>query len=106
MRTLAFVARPKRRYRQEYNSSRWKRVRKAVLERDRRECQIRLAGCLGVASQADHIIPSQDIGEDDPLFFDMSNLQAACAPCNRRKWGGAGERRSGGLILNFSRTRR
>ena len=106
MRTLSFAAREKRRYRAEYDSARWKRVRKLVLERDRRECQIRLAGCLGVASQADHIIPSQDIPENDPLFFDMGNLQAACAPCNRRKWSGVGERRSGGLVLNFSRTRR
>lgn len=108
MRTLAFKPpAPTRRRNEAYWSSRWQRTRKAVLKRDNYQCQIRLAGCLGIATSADHIIPSEVTGHDDPLFWDMGNLQAACMPCNRRKWSGVSDAkpRPTGLILNFTRTR-
>lgn len=51
-----------------------------VLRRDSFECQLRLDVCAGVATTADHIIPKSRGGADT-----MSNLQAACAPCNGLK---------------------
>lgn len=106
MKTLTFGAPPRNPGRRRYNSSRWKRLSKQVIIRDHRQCQIRGPGCLGLATQADHIIPSDLMGEDDPLFWDPDNLQAACAPCNRRKWAGVAEQpiRSP-LIRDFSRSR-
>lgn len=54
------------------------RIRPAVLRRDGFRCQLRYADlCLGVASDVDH----RRAGDDHSL----ENLQAACAPCHRRK---------------------
>jgi 5-methylcytosine-specific restriction protein A len=36
--------------------------------------------CIGIASEADHIIPVTQGGTDDD-----ANLQAACGPCHRAK---------------------
>lgn len=107
MRTLAFKPSPPSVRDERYKSGRWKRTRKAVLKRDGYQCQIRLVGCLGIANSADHIIPSEVTGYDDPLFWDMGNLQAACMPCNRRKWSGVPDSkpRPGTLIQDFSRSR-
>jgi 5-methylcytosine-specific restriction endonuclease McrA len=57
---------------------RWQRVRAAVLERDEHECQIRAAGCTGVATHVDHIVPIAEGGRR----LDTTNLRAACATCN------------------------
>src|SRR4026207_773806 len=65
----------------------WARIRVVVMVRDHYECQIRLNGCKRKATQIDHIISLMDGGTDD-----LENLQAACAPCNKRKGAGFLER--------------
>ena len=65
----------------------WARIRVVVLVRDHYECQIRLHGCKHKATQVDHIISLMDGGTDE-----LENLQAACAPCNKRKGAGFLER--------------
>jgi 5-methylcytosine-specific restriction endonuclease McrA len=62
----------------------WARIRLTVLVRDQYQCQIRAQGCTHRATQVDHIISLMDGGTDD-----LSNLQAACAPCNKRKGAGS-----------------
>jgi 5-methylcytosine-specific restriction protein A len=64
-----------------YHSPAWSAVRKRVLARDGGMCQIRYRGCRVVANSVDHIVELLDGGSR----FDMSNLQAACVPCNTRK---------------------
>lgn len=58
----------------------WRRTRLYVLERDGYVCQLRLPGCLGRASTADHIVPLSMGGPSLP-----ENLRAACLPCNLRR---------------------
>lgn len=60
-----------------------RRWRDAVLERDRGVCQIRGRRCVGVATEADHVIPVADGGPE----FELANGQAACGPCHREKTG-------------------
>lgn len=55
----------------------WRRARDLVLQRDGHLCQLRLPGCLGVATTADHIRTVRDGGTNDPV-----NLRASCAACN------------------------
>jgi 5-methylcytosine-specific restriction endonuclease McrA len=64
-----------------YDSTAWKLVRKSVLARDGFRCQIRLPGCLGRATAADHVVELEDGGSP----YSLSNLQAACRPCNTAK---------------------
>ena len=64
-----------------YQTRAWRAARKSVLARDRRVCQIRLPGCLGVANSVDHKVRPEDGG----ATYDESNLQAACRPCNTAK---------------------
>lgn len=54
----------------------WLTIRLAVLERDGYLC----AYCGNEANEADHIIPRNAGGKDE-----LSNLVAACKPCNGRK---------------------
>jgi hypothetical protein len=63
------------------SSSRWQRVRIAVLERDEFRCRVRLKGCEGRATDCDHIIPPADGGDR----WDESNLRASCGFCNRSR---------------------
>jgi hypothetical protein len=63
--------------RRDLGTSRWKRIRQTVLDRDGHECQIRGRGCKGTANTVDHIVPHNLGGGDDP-----GNLRAACRPCN------------------------
>lgn len=56
--------------------SSWAITRAAVLERDHHTC----AYCGREADQVDHILAKANGGTDD-----MSNLIAACQPCNRHK---------------------
>jgi 5-methylcytosine-specific restriction endonuclease McrA len=44
-------------------------------------CQIRGRRCTGIATTVHHILPSST---HPHLFYDPSNLQAACKPCNYR----------------------
>jgi len=48
-----------------------------VFQRDGYRCQIRLEGCLGTATEIDHIIRKEWGGSDQ-----MDNLRAACKWCN------------------------
>lgn len=63
------------------DSPAWRRLRKAILERDGYLCQLRLPGCTVTATTVDHIIPRARGGA--PL--DPTNLQAACRRCNAGK---------------------
>lgn len=56
----------------------WHKRRTQVLDRDRHKCKIMFdEHCLIKANEVDHII--------DPHDHRMSNLQAACTPCNAHK---------------------
>lgn len=60
-----------------YNTSRWRKLRMAVLERDAFTCRY----CDGVFSDtsqlvADHIVPHRGNAK---LFWDEANLQCLCA---------------------------
>lgn len=61
-----------------YSSAQWQRLRLKILERDGYKCQVRGPKCKGVATAADHIIPTSDGG----AMFDPANLRAACQWCN------------------------
>lgn len=62
----------------------WRRTVAAVLARDRYVCRMRRDGhrCGAVATTANHVIPRRLGGTDA-----MSNLEAACAPCNMADGG-------------------
>lgn len=63
------------------------RLRRQIMERDQRRCQLRGPKCLGQATMVDHIINVAKI-EDEQLSIDPddpSNLQAACRPCHEQK---------------------
>ena len=60
-----------------YDSA-WERVRRLVLERDGFRCRINGPKCETVANEADHIVPVDAGGRR----LDMTNLRAACKPCN------------------------
>ena len=62
-----------------YNTQRWRRVRRLVLQRDMYRCWI--TGCPRLANQCAHII-SVEPGFPDSLFFGMHNLRASCRPHN------------------------
>ena len=64
-----------------YKSRAWLAVRKQVLARDGQRCQIQAAGCLGRATEVDHIIRPEDGGSE----LHMTNLRASCKPCNVSK---------------------
>jgi 5-methylcytosine-specific restriction endonuclease McrA len=53
----------------------WRRIRRAILERDHYRCQLRLDGCTVVARHVHHL-KGKAMG-DDP-----AHLVAACAHCN------------------------
>ena len=57
---------------------RWQTIRQLVLIRDNYVCH--LCGHAG-ATTADHVIPVALGGAP----YDLANLKAACASCNRRK---------------------
>jgi hypothetical protein len=60
------------------STSRWRRLRKEILERDQYECRIGGPKCQRDATDADHIIPVEDGGP----VWDPENLRAACHWCN------------------------
>jgi len=65
------------------SSAVWRRVRRAVIDRDLGLCQIKGPRCTRFATEVDHIIPRADGG----AVFAFANLRAACRTCNSR--GGA-----------------
>jgi len=63
-----------------YDDPAWRKVRKAVLERDGGLCRVRRGeGCTSRATEVDHIVP---VGEGGAMF-DAGNLRASCRWCNR-----------------------
>jgi 5-methylcytosine-specific restriction endonuclease McrA len=61
----------------------YRKLRLAVLDRDRWACRIGGPGCTGAATEVDHIVARAAGG----AVWDPRNLRAACAHCNRA--GGA-----------------
>lgn len=62
------------------STSRWRRIRAAVLRRDDYRCQAPAptgVACGRPATTAGHIVPRDQGGTDHP-----DNLRAECAPCN------------------------
>ena len=57
------------------------RWRKAVLTRDKHQCQLRYSTCTGKATEADHIINVKAGGNRT----DVTNGQATCTNCHKRK---------------------
>jgi 5-methylcytosine-specific restriction endonuclease McrA len=55
----------------------WPQRRRRVFQRDGRVCRLAYAGCIGVATEVDHVSPGDDHSE--------GNLQAVCSPCHRIK---------------------
>lgn len=55
----------------------YQRLRPIVLDRDHHRCQVQLPCCTGKATAVDHIIPG---GPND-----LTNLRAACVPCNNAR---------------------
>ncbi len=60
----------------------WNALSKRVIRRDGGRCQLRLTGCTGVATTADHIRPKAQGGSDS-----LDNLRAACRHCNSSAGG-------------------
>lgn len=59
----------------------WVKLRKAVLNRDKRLCvPCSDRGVYTVATAVDHIIPKSEGGTDD-----MNNLQSICKDCHSEK---------------------
>ena len=59
----------------------WDRLRKAILQRDRRLCQpCKRKGRVTQANAVDHIKPKAKGGTDD-----TENLEAICDPCHADK---------------------
>lgn len=69
------------RHRSIYDTPAWHRARRATLARDGYRCRIGLPGCKRRATCADHVIELEDGGAP----YDLTNLQAACKPCNSAK---------------------
>lgn len=66
------------RYEAYLSSTVWLRKRSAVLRRDGGQCQARMVGCLGEASQVHHTTYEHLF--DEPLF----ELQSICSSCHNR----------------------
>jgi 5-methylcytosine-specific restriction endonuclease McrA len=62
-----------------YSTARWQRLRKAVLANYGYVCQLEGPRCTGYASTVHHLVPSSQAPH---LFWEPSNLVAACGACN------------------------
>ena len=60
------------------STSRWRKIRARIIERDRGLCQL----CGNEGDSVDHIMPRIEGGTDDDY-----NLQLLCRSCNSKKWG-------------------
>lgn len=76
-------------------------VRAAVLARDGHACRLRYDGCIGRATEADHIVNVASLGVDRAEAVAVESMQAACAPCHRIK-----TRRETGAAVAASNRRR
>ena|SRR6266700_5868887 len=61
-----------------YGTAEYKRAREACLRRARWRCELRLEGCQGAASEADHI----DGLANDPHH---QRMRAVCTSCHRKR---------------------
>jgi 5-methylcytosine-specific restriction protein A len=66
----------------------WPKIRALKLQ-DNPLCEIKLPGCLTLATEVDHI---KTIDERPDLRLEWPNLQSACKPCNVRKAREKGEK--------------
>lgn len=55
----------------------WGRLRQGVLSRDGFRCQLRLDGCVGIATEVDHTVAGDD--------HSLANLRAVCSRCHSKK---------------------
>lgn len=55
----------------------WGRIKRYIIRRDGELCQLRLEGCTGVATTADHVGDRRD--------HSFANLVASCRKCNERR---------------------
>ena len=62
-----------------YSTARWQRLRKAVLAHSGYVCQLEGPRCTGYATTVHHLVPSSQAPE---LFWEPTNLVAACGRCN------------------------
>ncbi len=62
-----------------------RRARATALERDNYTCQLRLPGCTGQASIADHIINLAAHGVSRAEAIDPDELHAVCPHCHQHK---------------------
>lgn len=75
-----------------YTTRAWRALRLRIIARDGGVCQVQVPGvCIGVASQADHIVP---VAVDADRVMDPANLRASCGPCNAWLGGRLGAARS------------
>lgn len=58
----------------------WRRLKKAVHDRDLWTCQADSCGYIGHELECVHIVPKSQGGEDN-----MENLQSLCVPCHAKK---------------------
>jgi 5-methylcytosine-specific restriction enzyme A len=63
----------------------WPQQRVRALERDGYVCQLRYRGCLGRASEVDHIVQPEAGGDNS-----LSNLRAVCRRCHATRTGRQG----------------
>jgi 5-methylcytosine-specific restriction protein A len=57
--------------------SNWSSLRRRVLSRDHKVCQLKYKDCIRKATEVDHIVAGDD--------HSMDNLQAVCAWCHKLK---------------------
>lgn len=69
----------RRRSAQTYGSA-WRKARDAAMRRAHGRCELRLDGCIGAASEVDHIVGVADGGGHD-----QSNLRPVCGPCHAKR---------------------
>jgi len=62
-----------------------KKLREQVLRRDGYRCQLRYDGCIGEATEADHIVNVASLGVARAQAVQPVGLQAVCVPCHRVK---------------------
>jgi hypothetical protein len=62
-----------------YSTARWQRLRRAVLAHYGYICQLEGPRCTGYATTVHHLVPSSQAPQ---LFWEPSNLVAACRRCN------------------------
>jgi 5-methylcytosine-specific restriction endonuclease McrA len=62
-----------------YSTGRWQRLRRAVLAHYGYACQLEGPRCTGYATTVHHLVPSS---QAPWLFWESTNLVAACRRCN------------------------